>query len=151
MHTLAWIATFAVTITASVASAAKDTNRLTKDWLKLAGSWVTPFRKDLDRKMGYRLRLTMRKSGENRLFEVFEGDRTADGKTNSGPIHSAVIYVFKVREKDHHQYIVVGSSGPPPTFVFELQYEFVGDKLKLKGAIGSSRMTGEWSRLQISP
>jgi hypothetical protein len=134
-------------LAASGASADDVGGRLIREWPKLAGTWVMPFRKAAEGGPERRLRLTLRKSGADRLFEEYEETRSADGKTARGFVHSAVMVVVAIREKGDKQYLVVRPKSEPSASDTEIQYEFVNERLKLQGSLGSSNLTGQWSRL----
>jgi hypothetical protein len=127
-------------------TAQEKSDRLSKDWPGLQGSWVTAFVPSGDGTADRRSRLDLRKSGGKLLFEHYEEVKMGREPIQKCHLHSAVIVVKAVRVKDGKPHLVVGPSGQPE-FDKEIRYELIDEKLHLEGALGTAKLTGTWSRL----
>ncbi len=119
------------------------------DWNKLKGTWVTPFQRSPDGNGERRLGLELRDVRNNLLFYPYEEVKTADGRTEKQPVHSAVLVVVAFQEADGRRFLVVTPSRPPrrPEFDQQIRYEFHDGQLRLEGRLGTRDLTGAWSRV----
>jgi RNA polymerase sigma-70 factor (ECF subfamily) len=87
--------------------AGEKQDALKEDWDKLAGSWVTPFEKIAGDTGERRKRLDLRLTGTDYVFHDYDETKTADGRVAPFDVHSAVMVVREIREKDGKRFFVV--------------------------------------------
>jgi RNA polymerase sigma-70 factor (ECF subfamily) len=121
---------------------------LNEDWDRLAGTWVTPFRRSAKGNEDRRMGLELRESGKDHLFNHYDELKRGAGPSEKHPVHNAVLVVSTIREKDGKRFLVVSPKNSRPLFAEVIRYEFTDGRLNLEGSVGTRKLTGTWSRVE---
>jgi RNA polymerase sigma-70 factor (ECF subfamily) len=127
---------------------AEPKDLLKEDWGKLAGTWVTTYQRAPDGNAEQRTGLELRESGNDRLFVQYVESKKGPGPSEKYHLHSAVLVVSAVREQNGKRFVVVTPKQSPRSDEHLLRYEFAEGRLRLEGSIGTSKLTGTWSRVE---